>query len=255
MKIYSWNVNGVRAVLKKGFLTWLQSAKPDILCLQETRALPEQLPGEIFRIPDYETIWHPAKKRGYSGVATFFRKNLTPNKVSDMGHDGFDVEGRAQVLEYPEFNIINAYFPNSQPQRRRLDYKLEFFRKIAELAESLVEKGKNVILCGDFNVAHRPIDLARPEENRDNPGFYPEECDAMDCFLENGFIDTFRHFHPGEPGHYSWWSYRTRARERNVGWRLDYHCVNRDFLPRVKTASILSDIYGSDHCPVMIEIQ
>ena len=255
MTIYSWNVNGIRAAARTGFLPWLDKARPDILCVQETKAHEGDLDETIRAPKGYGTVWHSAKRRGYSGTATFFRKTHAPLEVRTMGIEEFDTEGRVQILEYGEFHLINAYFPNSQPERKRLAYKLAFNNAIRKLCNRIRRSGNHVVVCGDFNVAHKPIDLARPKENRNNPGFYPEECASMNTFVRAGYVDTFRRFHPKEPGHYSWWSYRTNARERNVGWRLDYHCVNREFLDRVSHTEILSKVFGSDHCPVAITLR
>ncbi len=255
MRLLSWNVNGVRAIAGKGFLEWLDEASPDVLCIQEIKAHAEAVPPEVRAPKGYGSVWRPAKRPGYSGVAAFFKKGMEPLDVRELGIEEFDLEGRVQILEYAEFHLINAYFPNSQPERARLDYKLRFCKAMLELCEGLRSAGKHVVLCGDYNIAHTEIDLARPKENRDNPGFYPEECASMDAFLHTGYVDVFRKLHPGEPGHYTWWSYRMKAREKNVGWRLDYHCVNEEFAPRVKNAVILSNIMGSDHCPVALQIK
>jgi len=249
--ILSWNVNGIRAALKNGFLAWLEEAQPDILCIQESRAQPEDLKPDELTPLGYTSLWNPAVKKGYAGTAAFVR--TAPLSAGGMGLKRFDDEGRLQVLEYPEFTILNGYWPNSQDERARLDYKLDFCRSVTRFANKLVKQGRNVILCGDFNIAHKPIDLARPESNENSAGYYIEERDAMTRFLGHGYVDTFRHY-CDEPDHYTWWSYRTRARERNIGWRLDYHCVNRRFLPRVKEAFILDQVMGSDHCPVGIRI-
>lgn len=251
MKILSWNVNGLRAVLKSGFLEWLKTEKPDILCLQESRVLPGEVEAAALAPFGYKSYWNPAQKKGYSGTAAYVLEQ--PKNVTSIGIEHFDNEGRLQVLEYPDFVILNGYWPNSQPERARLEYKLDFCESVTEYANKLVKQGKNVILCGDFNIAHEPIDLARPKDNVNSPGYYEEERAAMTKFLGNGYVDTFR-YHCPDPGHYSWWSYRSGARARNVGWRIDYHCVNKAFMPRVKRAWILSDVMGSDHCPVGIEL-
>lgn len=252
LEILSWNVNGYRAVLRNGFTDWFQRAKPNILCLQEVKAEPEQL-TEPERAPKgYAAFWNPAKKKGYAGTATFTK--LEPLSVSGIGQSEFDDEGRVQVLEFKEFTLINAYFPNSQPERKRIEYKINFCRAMQKLCNRLVKSGKNVVLCGDYNIAHTEIDLARPKQNVESPGFLPEERAEMTKFLKAGYVDTFRHFHP-EPGHYSWWSYRSNARENNVGWRIDYHCVNRDFMDRIGGAKIHSDVHGADHCPVAVTIR
>lgn len=251
MRLYSWNVNGVRAAEKKGLVQWLLDTRPDVLCLQETKALPENL-SESLSAPDgYSSVWHSAKRKGYSGVATFFRKGVEPTRVDNLGIPEFDDEGRAQVLHFESFVLVNAYFPNSQPERARIRYKLAFCRAILNLGKELRQSGKKMVLCGDFNIAHKEIDLARPKENVDNPGFYPEERRAMDRLLREGYIDTFRHLTP-EPGHYTWWSYRTNARARNIGWRLDYHVIDEALLPRLQESRIHAGVLGSDHCPVSI---
>jgi len=250
--ILSWNVNGIRSALKNGFLDFLHQTQPDVLCLQEVRALPNDLGEEVLRPKGYTAHWNPAKKKGYSGTAAYVKRE--PLSVGILDSAAHDSEGRLQVLEYPEYTILNGYWPNSQEERARLDYKLDYCQTLTKLANKLVRKGRNVILCGDFNIAHTAIDLARPKENENNPGYYIEEREAMDRFLKHGYVDTFRHFCE-EPGHYTWWSYRTRGRERNVGWRLDYHCVNQAFLPRVRQSWILSEVMGSDHCPVGLTVE
>ena len=252
MQLVSWNLNGIRSAVRNGFLTWLESAQPDVLCLQEVRAVQGDLAPEIREPKGYTSFWQPAVRKGYSGVATYVKKE--PQSVSTLGIPEFDSEGRVQVLEYPDFTLLNAYFPNSQPERARIDYKLAFCTAIQHFCNTLRDSGKHIILCGDFNIAHTEIDLARPKENVDNPGFLPEERAAMTAFLKAGYVDTFRHFCK-DPGNYTWWSYRGRARENNVGWRLDYHCVNTDFMPRVKDSRIWSEVTGSDHCPVSITVK
>lgn len=251
VRMLSWNVNGMRAVLKNGFLEWLVKEKPDILCLQETRAHEGDLPYEVLNPPGYKCYLNPAKKKGYSGTGLYSREE--PLSVSGIGVDRFDDEGRVQVITFADFTIVNGYWPNSQPERARLDYKLDFVKTVTRHVNKLVKEGKNVVLCGDMNIAHQPIDIARPKQNEDSPGYYIEEREAMTRFLKHGYVDTFRAF-CDEPEHYSWWSYRAKSRERNVGWRLDYHLANKGFMPRIKHAWIASDVFGSDHCPVGIEI-
>jgi len=252
--ILSWNVNGMRAVLKNGFMPWFEKAQPDILCIQESRALPSDLDEEILRPAGYTSYFNPAQKKGYSGTAAYVRDGLKVLSTGNSGVDRFDAEGRIQVLEFEGFTILNGYWPNSQAERARLDYKLDYCKTITRLANKLVKAGKNVILCGDMNIAHTAIDLARPKDNENNAGYYIEERDAMSRILKNGYVDVFRHLHP-EPGQYSWWSYRARARERNIGWRIDYHLVNAALLPHVQDAFILQDVTGSDHCPVGITLK
>ena len=256
MRIVSWNVNGIRAVEKRGFVDWLVKDNPDILCLNETKADPGQLSPSLLNPPvkgtPYSSFWASAKKRGYSGVAIYTKEK--PDDVHFLGKEEFDNEGRVLIAEYKKFSLIAAYFPNSQDERRRIDYKLSFNDAMLKLCNSYVKKGRHFLLCGDLNVAHTPIDIARPKANENHAGYLPEERAWMDKFIQAGHVDTFRHFHPGEAGHYTWWSYFGSAREKNVGWRLDYHCVDREFLPRVKSSVIRKEVEGSDHCPVEIEI-
>jgi exodeoxyribonuclease-3 len=256
MRILSWNVNGIRAVEKRGFVEWLAKESPDILCLNETKAEPGQLSPELLNPPvqgkPYTAFWASAKKKGYSGVAIYTRKR--PLDVRFMGKSEFDNEGRVLQAEFKNFVLIAAYFPNSQDAAARLDYKLAFCAAMLRLCNRIVKEGKHFVLCGDYNIAHTPIDLARPKENEGSAGYLPEERAWMDKFTAAGYVDTFRHFHPGEGGHYSWWSYRAGARERNVGWRIDYHCVDPALVPRVKSSVIRPDVAGSDHCPVEIDI-
>jgi exodeoxyribonuclease-3 len=256
MRIISWNVNGIRAVEKKGFVNWLAKEAPDMLCLNETKAEPGQLSPELLnpsaKGKPYYSYWASAKKKGYSGVAIYSKTE--PLDVRFMGKDQFDDEGRTLVADFKNFTLIAAYFPNSQDAGKRLDYKLAYCAEMLKLCNALVKKGRHFLLCGDYNIAHTPIDLARPTENEDSAGYLPEERAWMDKFTKAGHIDTFRHFHPGEPDHYTWWSYRMGARARNVGWRIDYHCVDHAFLPKVKSSIIRPDVEGSDHCPVEIEL-
>jgi len=255
MRIISWNVNGIRAVEKKGFFDWLKTENPDVLCLNETKAEPGQL-SDIFTKPvnsSYHSFWASAIKKGYSGVAVYSKTQ--PDDVRYLKKPEFDDEGRVLIADYKEFTLIAAYFPNSQDERKRLPYKLAFNDAMLKLCKSIVKKGRHFLLCGDYNVAHTPIDLARPKQNENNAGYLPEEREWMDSFLASGFVDTFRHFHPDEKGHYSWWSYMGQARAKNIGWRIDYHCVDKEFLPKVKSSIIRPDVQGSDHCPVEIEIK
>lgn len=251
-RIISWNVNGVRAVLKNGFEEWFRKSGADVLCLQETRVLPEQIDPKLVAPKGYASFWRPAKKLGYSGVATYSR--IEPVSVETLGKNEFDDEGRVQLIEFPDFVLVNSYWPNSQPERKRIEYKLAFCRAIQRKCSSLRRKGKNVVICGDFNIAHQEIDLARPKQNVNNPGFLPEEREAMTRFLKAGFVDAFRHF-VKDPDHYTWWSYRSGARAKNIGWRIDYHCVNKEFVDRVTQVEILNTVMGSDHCPVAITLR
>jgi exodeoxyribonuclease-3 len=257
MRILSWNVNGIRAVEKRGFVQWARDESPEVLCLQETKANPGQLSEELTGLRDkngkpYHAYWASAKKAGYSGVAVYTKTK--PREVTPLGIARFDDEGRVLQAEFKDFVLICAYFPNSQDAGARLDYKLAFCAAILETCGALAASGRHFLLCGDYNIAHTPIDLARPRENEGNAGYLPEERDWMDAFTGAGYVDTFRHFHPGEAGHYSWWSYRMNARQRNVGWRIDYHCVDRAFMPRIRSSVIRPEVMGSDHCPIQIEM-
>jgi exodeoxyribonuclease-3 len=253
MRIISWNVNGIRAVEKRGFLEWLEKESPDVLCLNETKAEPGQLSPKLVNPQGYRSVWASAKKRGYSGVAIYSKTE--PQDVRFMEKAEFDDEGRTLVADFKDFTLIAAYFPNSQDAGARLGYKLAFCDAMLRLCNALVKKGRHILLCGDYNIAHTPIDLARPKANEGNAGYLPEERAWMDKFTQAGYVDTFRHFHPGETGHYTWWSYMGTARERNVGWRIDYHCVDSAFLPRVKSSIIRPEVEGSDHCPVEIVLE
>ena len=252
MRILSWNVNGIRAAERKGLLEWIRREQPDILSLQETKAHPEQLSEALREPAGYYAYFAPAERRGYSGLAVYSRAK--PESVRRLGVPRFDSEGRVLILEYPRFVFVSAYFPNSQDGGRRLEYKLEFCDSLLAAIDELVASAGRVVLSGDYNIAHRPIDLARPEENEGNAGYLPEERAWMDRFTGSGYVDTFRAFTP-EPHHYTWWSYRAGARRRNVGWRIDYHCVNEAFLPCVERSLIRPEVQGSDHCPVELVLR
>lgn len=247
--LISWNVNGIRAVEKKGFVDMVKELNPDIFAIQETRAHPEQLSATLRDIDGYSSYWHSAARKGYSGVA-IYTKAEPLGVIYGLGDDAFDAEGRVITVEYEDFFLVNAYFPNAQHGLKRLGYKLDFNGALSRFAGELSSK-KSTIVCGDFNVAHRPIDLTNPKTNEQNPGYSPDERSWMDGFLGAGFIDTFRKFDAGE-GNYTWWSYRFNARERNIGWRIDYFCVDPASEGRVRGAEILKDVMGSDHCPVLL---
>ena len=252
MKLISWNVNGVRAVVKKGFLDWLDQEQPDILCLQETKAHVDQLTAEILTDHGYHTFWHSGERRGYSGVATFCKEE--PLYVQEgLGIERYDAEGRVLLTEHENFLLYNIYFPNGQKDDERLQYKLDFYDELLPIINEQVESGNNVVVTGDWNTAHHPIDLARPKQNVNTSGFMPIEREKLDMYVENGWIDTFRLFHP-EGERYSWWTYRFGARERNVGWRIDYFFVNEGFVDNVEDADIHDEVVGSDHCPVSLEL-
>ncbi len=252
-EILCWNVNGIRAAQKRGFLDWLQQMSPDILCLQETKVQPGEISPELEQPAGYYAYWDFPERKGYSGVVTFTRER--PSKVKNgLGIKRFDIEGRVIITQYRQFTIFNVYFPNGKMSEERLKYKMDFYDAFLDFVDPLKARGEKLIVCGDFNTAHKEIDLARPKENEDVSGFLPMERAWMDKFVAHGFIDTFRLFNK-EPGYYTWWSLRTRARERNIGWRLDYFFVTENLSDSVTEASILSDVTGSDHCPVGIKVK
>ena len=254
MKLVSWNVNGLRSLAKNDYWqTFLNETRPDIFCLQETKAAPEQLSPDLLSPAGYSSFFSSCQvKKGYSGVALYSR--IEPlSVIYGMGIQEFDQEGRIIGAEYDDFWLINCYFPNGGRGPERLDYKLRFYDAFLTFIDKLREK-KPVIFCGDVNTAHEEIDLARPKENAENTGFLPEERAWLDEVVSAGYIDSFRHFHPHTKEAYSYWDMKTRARDRNVGWRLDYFFTSPELTPLVKRADILPDIYGSDHCPVSLTI-
>ena len=249
MKLISWNVNGLRAVMGKGFMDAFAALDADIFCLQETKLQEGQIQMDL---PGYRQFWNYAEKKGYSGTAIFTRQE--PLSVGyGLGVDEFDHEGRVITLEYPDFNFLTVYTPNSQDGLARLPYRMQWEDAFLKYLKKL-EETKPVIFCGDLNVAHKEIDIKNPKANIHNAGFTQEERDKMTALLESGFIDTFRCFHPDETGAYSWWSYRFRAREHNAGWRIDYFIVSEALRPRLQSACIHPEIFGSDHCPVELVI-
>ena len=251
MKFISWNVNGLRACLKKGFLDFYQGEKPDFCCLQETKM--EQGQADVDLGEGILEYWNSAEKKGYSGTAVF-----TPHQPLSvrygMGREEHDHEGRLITLEYEKFYLVCCYTPNSQNELKPLDYRREWEDALREYLMEL-DKVKPVIYCGDLNVAHREIDLKNPKTNRQNPGFTDQEREKMSQLLDAGFVDTFRYIHGDVTDRYSWWSYRFHARDKNVGWRIDYFLVSARFIGKVKAADIRSDIFGSDHCPVYLELE
>ncbi len=254
MKIISWNVNGIRAIAKKGLADFLKSAHPDVLCVQEVKISEQARLATEFDFAGYREYWHSAQRPGYSGTAIFVKDNQSEliGVTSGIGQSEFDSEGRVQTAEFTGFYLVNVYFPNANHELSRLNYKLDFNKALLKYLKKLEQK-KPVIITGDFNVAHQEIDLARPKENVGSPGFTPEERKWMDEFIAAGFIDTFRELN-GDKVQYSWWSYRGGARFRNVGWRIDYFCVSAKLKKRLKKAYILDKILGSDHAPVGLEI-
>ena len=252
MRIISWNVNGIRAAHKKGFLEWLDQESPDIMCVQETKASEDQLPDALKEIPGYTSYFISAEKKGYSGVAVFTKAK--PEQVtSSFPAESFSKEGRVLAVDYGEFVLLNVYFPNGKSSAERLQYKMDFYDDFLDYADGIKNSGKHVVICGDVNTAHKEIDLARPKANEGTSGFLPIERAWIDKLLEHGYVDTLRLFNQ-EPDQYTYRNMITRARDRNVGWRIDYFFVNEGFVPRLKTGFILADVMGSDHCPIGIEI-
>ena len=267
IKIISWNVNGLRAVAKKGdFIRLIESESPDMLCLQETKAMQGQAELDL---PEYEEYWHSARRKGYSGTAIFVKKKLTPLSITlgfpeklckkyGLGEDHYgdpNAEGRVITAEFSDFFLVNSYTPNSKTDLSRLKLRHKHWDPaFLEYIVSL-EKIKPVIFCGDLNVAHTEEDLADPKGNRGKHGFTTEEREGIDKIIEAGFIDSFRHFTPSGNGFYTWWSYFSFARERNIGWRIDYIFISKSLLPRLKSAEILDNVYGSDHCPVKLVLK
>jgi exodeoxyribonuclease III len=280
LKIISWNVVSMRNMLDKAnlapaggpplsFLKWLEKESPDIACFQEVKLQPDQVPAALQSPLGYHTSWNFAEKKGYSGVATFSREQPV-NVQKGLGIPRFDAEGRVLMTEYPGFKLFNVYFPkaygpkevadlrkagdpNAEKIAGRMPYKLAFYEALLERIDSLKAKGDKLVICGDFNVAHEEIDLARPKANKDTSGFLPEERAWMDKLIQHGYVDTFRHFNQ-EPGHFSWWSYRFKARDKDIGWRLDYFFITESLRESLTGAFILNDVQGSDHCPVGITL-
>ena len=249
MKFISWNVNGIRAVLKKGFMDFLEQENPDIICLQETKAHKEQVDINLEGYPfDY---WNSAIKKGYSGTAIFSKKKPL-NVIYDMDIEVHDQEGRVITLEFEDYYLVTVYTPNSKRELLRLEYRQEWDKDFLNFLKEL-EKKKPVIFCGDLNVAHKEIDLKNPKTNRRNPGFTDEERASFDNIVDSGFTDTFREFN-SEGGHYTWWSYMFQARKKDIGWRIDYFCVSENLKSKLKDAYILKDVLGSDHAPIALEI-
>lgn len=253
MKIITWNVNGLRAGMGKGTLNWAWEQQPDILCLQEIKVRPEQLKEEQRQFPGYDVIWNPAERAGYSGVATFLRDPCLELGLG-LNAPHFDVEGRVISTLHPGFRLFNVYFPSGQRGMERVQYKLEFYAQLLAVCDRYHAHGENVIITGDFNTAHMPIDLKNAKQNVRTSGFLPEERAWVQRFLDHGFVDAYRYLYP-EQVQYTWWTYRLGARERRVGWRLDYFLVSAALLPRVKDVTIHEEVLGSDHCPVELLLE
>jgi exodeoxyribonuclease-3 len=253
MKIISWNVNGLRAIVNKGFLDYLKKEQPDILCLQETKLQEDQIPEELQHFNEYHAYWNFAERKGYSGTVIFTKTE--PIEVANgLGIPEFDTEGRTIIATFPTFVLINCYFPNGQMSEERLQHKLKFYDAMLSKMQEIRKSGKHIILCGDVNTAHHPIDLANPKANETTSGFLPIEREWLDKLLASGYVDTFRHFNQ-EPEQYTWWTYRFGARKRNVGWRIDYFFVNQEFIDAIQKSYIRAEILGSDHCPIGIDLE
>jgi exodeoxyribonuclease-3 len=256
LKLISWNVNGLRAAMKKDFLGSFQKLDADVVAIQETKLQQAQMGEDMSGIPFYESYWsHSKGKKGYSGVGTYSR--VAPSAVRyGIGEKRFDSEGRIIEMDFGSFLFFNVYFPNGQMSEERLQYKLDFYEKFFEYADACRQRGKSLIICGDYNTAHNEIDLANPKANANTSGFLRIERDWLDRIVARGYVDTFRHFHP-DTVKYSWWTYRFKARERNIGWRIDYFFVTRELIQkgRVKQAFIDNDVLGSDHCPIGLVVE
>jgi exodeoxyribonuclease-3 len=253
MKIISWNVNGMRAVLRKNALSRLLDWQPDVICLQEVKSRPDQIPEAEREIPGFSAFWNPAERPGYSGVLTYSR--ILPQEVKiGLDHEDFDREGRVIRTDFADLSIFNIYFPNGQRGQDRVDFKLVFYDRVLQTALGLIQQGRQVVLGGDFNTAHRDIDLANPRENEINSGFLPEERVKIDEYIAAGLVDIHRQVRPDDT-RYTWWTYRVGARARNIGWRIDYFMISQGLVSKINEVDILSDVEGSDHCPVLLEIQ
>ena len=256
MELASWNVNGIRAVQRKGALDWIWESSLDVVCLQETKASPDQLDADLTAPKGWVAHWASAERKGYSGVVTYARESAAPKSVTvGFGTKRFDDEGRTLVTDHGDFLLYNVYFPNGKASDERLAYKMDFYAAFQKHVNAQVKKGRHVVICGDVNTAHREIDLARPKENEKISGFLPEERAWIDGFLADGWVDSFRAVHGDKSDAYTWWSMRTGARLRNIGWRIDYFYLNQALAERLDDAWIRPEVMGSDHCPLGIALK
>ena len=254
MKLLCWNVNGIRAVMKKGFMDFLEAEDADIVCLQESKIQERQLTQEMLNPLGYYSNWAFAERAGYSGVVTYSK--VKPEEVQiELGGGVHDDEGRLVLTRFKDFTLVNVYIPNGGRGDHRVEYKLNYYDEMLDLLEARRRAGENLVICGDFNTAHTEIDLARPRENVNVTGFLPVERAWLDKFVGAGYVDTFRNLHPDMRDVYTWWSYRSAARKRNVGWRIDYFFVNEEFMDSVSSSEVLGSVYGSDHCPLSLELE
>ncbi|WP_166332661.1 exodeoxyribonuclease III [Sphingobacterium chungjuense] len=253
MKIITYNVNGIRAALKKGWLEWLKMAAPDVICIQEIKATPDQVPELLYlEQMGYEHYWYPAQKKGYSGTAIFTRR--TPKQVVyGCGHEDYDFEGRMIRLDFEEVSVMSVYFPSGTTGDIRQTFKYRFLDDFQAYSNKLIEEQPKLVVCGDFNICHRAIDIHNPKSNANTSGFLPQEREWMEQYLESGFIDSFRHLNP-EPHNYTWWSYRAGSRGKNLGWRIDYNMVSKALESQIVSSSIMSEAVHSDHCPTVVEL-
>lgn len=253
MKIVTYNVNGIRAALKKGWLDWLKATAPDVICIQEIKATPDQVPELVYLEQlGYEHYWYPAQKKGYSGTAIFTRR--TPKNIAyGCGHEDYDFEGRMIRVDFDEASVMSVYFPSGTTGDIRQTFKYRFLDDFQNYAIDLIKELPKLVVCGDFNICHRAIDIHNPKSNANTSGFLPQEREWMEQFIESGFVDSFRHLNP-EPHNYTWWSYRAGSRGKNLGWRIDYNMVSEALAPQIKASSILSEAVHSDHCPVLLEL-
>jgi exodeoxyribonuclease-3 len=253
MKLITWNINGIRAAEKKGLLDYLAATDADVVCLQETKAQPDQIPLTLSFVPGWHVWFHSAERKGYSGTAVYSK--ISPVQVDfGLGQPEFDTEGRTIMVDFADFLLYNIYFPNGGSGEARLDFKLRFYECFHAHVLARIAEGRQIVVCGDFNTAHKEIDIARPKENVNVSGFMPVERAFLDRFVTSGFVDTFRLYNQ-EPGQYTWWDQKSRARDRNIGWRLDYFYVSTGLADRVKDAFIQMDVMGSDHCPAGVVIR
>lgn len=253
MKIITYNVNGIRAALKKGWLEWLKMAAPDVICIQEIKATPDQVPELLYlEQMGYEHYWYPAQKKGYSGTAIFTRR--TPKQVVyGCGHEDYDFEGRMIRLDFEELSVMSVYFPSGTTGDIRQTFKYRFLDDFQAYSNKLIEEQPKLVVCGDFNICHRAIDIHNPKSNANTSGFLPQEREWMEQYLESGFIDSFRHLNP-EPHNYTWWSYRAGSRGKNLGWRIDYNMVSKALENQIVGSSIMPEAVHSDHCPTVVEL-
>lgn len=253
MKLVSWNVNGIRAVYRNGFMKWFDAVQPDILALQEIRATEAQVPEEIRALGGYHKYWYPAERKGYSGVGLISKYEPLDIRYG-LGIEEFDTEGRVMIAEFDDFVLFNAYFPSGTRGLTRVNYKMAFNEAFLEECERCRKQGSRIIFCGDVNIAHNEIDLTHAKANETNSGFLPIERAWLDRVVEAGYIDTFRHLYPDMVEQYSWWTVRGNARAKNVGWRIDYFFTTEELVPSIQDATIHTDVMGSDHCPVGLEL-